>query len=185
MATERSRNHKRGRYAKLIALLIFLIFAITVTWFFDSQSTTTVILVRHAEKATEPADDPALSPEGRRRAERLAEILASVDVVSGVDVIYATQYRRTQETGRPLATRLELPIVSVDADDVAGLVKRIQSKDRGKIVLVIGHSNTVPQYIREFGGSKKIKPIDESEYYHLFIVTIPWQGKTKTLHLRY
>jgi len=50
----------------------------------------TVILVRHAEKAAAPADDPPLSAEGRQRAEALAAMLSA----SGASSIYVTEYLR-------------------------------------------------------------------------------------------
>ena len=56
---------------------------------------------------------------------------------------------------------------------------------KGKIVLVVGHSNTVPVMIGNMGASKKVPPIAEAEYDNLYLVSIPWFGKTKTIRLRY
>lgn len=181
---KRNRKKRRMRVSSIISITLFLAFAFGVAWFFESQATTTVIIVRHAEKAYEPADDPGLTVEGQRRADRLAKMLAEVDVFAGLDYIYATEYRRTQETAQPLADLLDLPVNVWDAADVGGLIKKIESDHRGKIVLVVGHSDTVPLYVRELHGSKGIE-IEEDEYSRLFIVTQPWFGKTKTLMIEY
>ncbi len=53
------------------------------------------------------------------------------------------------------------------------------------IILVVGHSNTVPAMIGNMGASKKVPAIDEGEYDNIYIVSIPWFGKTKTIRMRY
>jgi len=163
----------------------FLLVAGGIAWFFESQSTTTLIVVRHAEKAEQSADDPGLNTQGKLRAQRLADMLADVDVVAGLDAIYASPFRRTQETARPLANRLELPISVWAVDDFKGLEDKILDDHRGEIILIVGHSNTVPRIIAEFGGSKRVPDIPEHQYNDLFVVSIPWFGRTKTLRLDY
>lgn len=129
---------------------------------------TTVILVRHAER---PAGaDPALSPEGRARAESLAVSLARTKV----DAILHTQFRRTLETAQPLAAQKGLtPIVltaagaeSVHAQEVVNRIRALQ----GRTVVYVGHSNTVPSIIQRL-GLIPAPAIADSEYSHLFIVT--------------
>jgi len=131
-------------------------------------SVTTVILVRHAER---PAGaDPGLLPEGHARAESLAVALARTTV----DAILHTQFVRTRETAQPLAAQKGLtPIVlnaagpeSVHAQEVVDRVNAL----RGKTVVYVGHSNTVPSIIRRLGIVPP-PPLAESEYSHLFIVT--------------
>src|SRR4051812_6089102 len=58
-----------------------------------------IVVVRHANKAPEPLDDPPLTAEGAKRAQDLATALLS----AGVTGIITTQLRRTRETGVPLA----------------------------------------------------------------------------------
>lgn len=169
----------------IIPFFLFFGVALIASWFLSSQSTTTVIFVRHAEKVALPEDDPDLSAEGRERAERLADVLQTVDVIRGLDVIYATEYKRTQETAKPLADRLDIPVLVADAQDIAGLCDTILKEHRGKIVLVVAHSNTVPEYIAELGGHKKTPHIEDDEYSNIYIVSIPWFGKTKTLRIKY
>ena len=163
----------------------FVLVAIGLAWFLESQATTTILFVRHAEKAVEPVSDPGLSPEGKARARELARVLGDADVVAGVDFIYATQYRRTQETALPLARRLELNPILYNAGDIVGVLEEILRDHKGKISLVVAHSDTIPQLIAELGGSKNVPPIAENEHDNLYVVTIPWFGKTKTLRFKY
>ena len=180
--TERRRRRRRRR---LTVVIIYTAIAVGLAWFFESQATTTVIFVRHAEKAAEPADDPGLSPAGQRRVAELTRQLVDADVVAGVDAVYSTPYRRTEETARPVAEVLDLPVHSYDAADTEAIMEYIVKEHKGKIILVVGHSNTLPALIGNMGASKKVPPIAEDEYDNIYIVSIPWFGKTKTIRLRY
>ena len=180
---EQARRRRRRRRIQII--VIYTAIAIGLAWFFESQATTTVIFVRHTEKAAEPEGDPSLSEAGRRRAAELARPLVDADVVAGVDAVYATQYRRTQETAAAVADALDLPVNTYDAADTELVLEEILKKQKGKIVLVVGHSNTVPQLIYNLGASKKVPPIAEDEYDNIYIISIPWFGKTKTIRLRF
>lgn len=142
------------------------------------QPPGTVIVVRHAEKAAAPADDPVLSPLGRGRAEALAEFLAP----ARIDAVYASQYQRTDATAAPLAARLSLPVQRYEADDVPGLVDALKRRHRGDTVLVVGHSNTVPEIVRELSG-RDIGEITEDRYGDVFIVTVPRWGRATVTRL--
>jgi len=186
MRATNDQDRKRARRRRRIqVIVIYTAIAIGLAWFFESQATTTIIFVRHAEKALEPADDPGLSEAGRHRAAELARQLVDADVVAGIDSIYATPYRRTQETAQPIADALDLPINTYDASDTEEVLETILKNHKGKIILVVGHSNTVPVLIANLGASKKVPPIHESEYDNIYIISIPWFGKTKTIRLRF
>jgi broad specificity phosphatase PhoE len=178
-------RRRRRRKRRIQVIVIYTAIAVGLAWFFESQATTTVIFVRHAEKAAMPADDPGLSEAGKQRAAELARQLSEADVVAGIDAIYSTSYRRTEETAQPVATALGLPINSYDASNTETVMDQIVRQHKGKIVLVVGHSNTVPKLIGNMGASKKVPEIQEDEYDNIYIVTIPWFGKTKTIRLRY
>jgi len=177
-------DRRRGR-RRIQVVIIYSAIAVGLAWFFELQATTTVIFVRHAEKALVPTDDPGLNEAGKRRAAELARQLVDADVVAGVDAIYSTSSRRTEETVQPVATALGLPITSYDASNTASIMDEIVREHKGKIVLVVGHSNTVPALIGNMGASKKVPEIDENEYDNIYVVSIPWFGKTKTIRLRY
>ena len=181
-------RRRRRRSRRIQVIVIYTAIAVGLAWFFESQVTTTVIFVRHAEKALAPADDPGLSEAGKRRAVELARQLVDADVVAGVDAIYSTSFRRTEETVQPLATALNIPITFYDADlkNAETIMDEIVKTHKGQIVLVVGHSNTVPALIGSMGASKKVPKIDEkNEYDNIYVVSIPWFGKTKTIRLRY
>jgi 2,3-bisphosphoglycerate-dependent phosphoglycerate mutase len=179
------QRRRRRRRRRIQVIIIYTAIAVGLAWFFESQATTTVIFVRHAEKAMAPADDPGLSPAGERRVAELTRQLRDADVVAGIDAVYATPFRRTEETARPIADALGLPINSYDAADTEAIMELIVKKHKGKIILVVGHSNTLPLLMANMGASKKVPPIAENEYDNIYIVSIPWFGKTKTIRLRY
>ena len=178
-------RRRRRRQRRIQVIIIYTAIAVGLAWFFESQATTTVIFVRHAEKTAEPANDPLLSLAGQQRAAELARQLIDADVVAGIDAVYATPYRRTVDTAKPVADALGLPITSYDAADTETIMEQIVRKHKGKIVLVVGHSNTLPALIGNMGASKKVPVINENEYDNIYIVSIPWFGKTKTIRLRY
>lgn len=178
---------RRRRRRRLQIIVIYTLIAVGLAWFFELQATTTVIFVRHAEKATTPANDPSLSNAGQRRAAELARQLVDADVVPGVgvDAIYSTSFRRTVETAKPVADALDLQVMTYDAADTTVFLESVVREYKGKIILVVGHSNTVPEMIGNMGASKSVPEIAEGEYDNMYLVSIPWFGKTKTIRLRY
>ncbi|HEX6043439.1 MAG TPA: phosphoglycerate mutase family protein [Pyrinomonadaceae bacterium] len=155
-----------------------IIFAYFATF---SRPLTTVILVRHAEKKIEPANpDPDLTPEGVERAQLIARMFGD----AGVNVIYATQYKRTQQTVKPLSDRIGVPATLLNSNQTDELVNQIQTSQRGKTIFVAGHNNTVPAIVSALTG-ETYPPIPETEYDNLFIVTIYRFGKAKVTKLKY
>ena len=187
MGSEKSRQDRRRkrRRRRIQALIIYTGIAVGLAWFFESQATTTIIFVRHAEKNLNADDNPGLSDAGRRRVAELTRQLVDADVVAGIDAIYATPFRRTQETVQPLADALNVPINSYDAADRETVLETILKDHKGKIILVVGHNDTIPELIANLGASKNVPPIDEREYDNIYIISIPWFGKTKTIRLRF
>jgi broad specificity phosphatase PhoE len=164
----------------------YAIVALMLAYFLDQRLPTTVIFVRHADTDVAMADDdPPLNARGRQRAELLADFIQDIDVVAGVDAIYASDKRRTQETAAPLAARLKLPVETADHTNAKRFMARVRREHGGQIVLVVSHSNTIPALIDELHGSKRLPPIAPNEYDEVYIVTIPWYGKVKTLRLHY
>jgi|TARA_B100000959_G_scaffold240952_1_gene262504 broad specificity phosphatase PhoE len=159
--------------------------AIGLAWFFESQATTTIIFVRHAEKDISIDNDPGLTEAGKRRVFELSRQLKDADVVAGIDAIYSTSFKRNIETVEPLARTLNLDIHKYEKNDYAKVLEEILDTYKGKIILVVGHSDTLPDLMAELGASKKVPDIADNEYDNIYIVSIPWFGKTKTIRLRY
>ena len=178
-------RRRRRRRRRIQVVIIYTLIAVGLAWFFESQATTTIIFVRHAEKDLSVPDDPPLSDAGRERVAELTRQLVDADVIAGVDAIYATPFRRTQQTAAPLADALDLPINTYDASDTESVLETILERHKGKIILVVGHSDTLPVLIANLGASKQVPPIDENEYDNIYIISIPWFGKTKTIRLRF
>jgi len=176
------RQTRRRRRNQIIVL--YTAIAIGLAWFFESQATTTIIFFRHAEQTSHDEADPPLSEAGQRRVAELTRQLVYADVVAGIDAIYSTPYLRSLETARPLADQLDLPINSYAADDTEEILDTILKNHKGKIILVIGHGNTLPVLIANLGASKKVPAIDQNEFDNIYIISIPWFGKTKTIRLR-
>ncbi len=176
------RRTRRRRRNQIIVL--YTAIAIGLAWFFESQATTTIIFFRHAEQTSHDEADPPLSEAGQRRVAELTRQLVDADVVAGIDAIYSTPYIRSLETARPLADRLDLPINTYSADDTEEILDTILKKHKGKIILVIGHSNTLPVLIANLGASKKVPVIAQNEFDNIYVISIPWFGKTKTIRLR-
>lgn len=164
--------------------MLFAVFGAVVLLAFLTTFTrpvTTVILVRHAEKKIEPNNpDPDLSPEGVARAQEIARVFGE----SGVNAIYATQFKRTQQTVKPLGDRTGVSVTLLDANQTDELVRRIQTNHRGQTVFVSGHNNSVPAIVSALSGDS-FPLIPESEYDNLFIVTVYRFGKAKVLKLKY
>jgi broad specificity phosphatase PhoE len=121
---------------------------------------TAIYVVRHAEKAA-GGKDPDLTAEGQARAQNIATILQK----AGIGHIFSTPYLRTQQTARPLAQRSNLQVENYDPRAPQALVDKVKSLDGA--VLVVGHSNTVPELVRLFGGTPGAD-IPESEYDRLY-----------------
>lgn len=175
----RQALRRRPLFTPLYALVAALVVALGVLgWAAVGlfQPPTTVVVVRHMEKAL--GDDPALSEAGAVRARQLAETLAA----ASVDAVYASQYRRAADTGAPLAERLSLPVQRYDAADTGALVADIRARHQSDTILVVGHSNTVPDIVAALSG-RNVGPLAEDRYGDVFIVTIPRWGRTTVMRV--
>ncbi len=130
--------------------------------------------VRHAEKDTTDAqnEDPDLTPAGNERA------VAFRDLFEGqpIDALYATKYKRTQNTLKPLAEERQLEIREYDSKDFQGLRQRIMQEHLGETVVVAGHSNTLLPLLEAFGAKQPVAHIPDNKYDYIFKLTVPPAG---------
>lgn len=151
-----------------------------------TTSPTTIVVVRHAERSTDDPRDPSLSAAGEERARTLSSLLRD----AGVTVIYTTQYKRTRQTAEPFARQsgisiLERPVSAANTATYArDFAKEILTRSAGKGVLVVGHSNTVPEIVKALTG-RTVSPIADTEYDHIFVVVIPASGSPRLIQLRF
>jgi broad specificity phosphatase PhoE len=157
-----------------IAALSFLALGACATS--SAPPETTIYLVRHAEKLT--GDNPDLTVVGRARADILANELAG----AGLTEIWSTDTIRTIETAKPTANRTGLPVQIYDAGRQPAFAKRLKSTPGA--ILVVGHSNTIPDLVGLLGGKPGAPIVEASEYDRLYVVTVT-KGRAKSELRRY
>ncbi|MBK8610445.1 MAG: histidine phosphatase family protein [Chitinophagaceae bacterium] len=129
---------------------------------------TKIFIVRHAEKET--GKDPVLTAAGNARAGDLMRRLKD----ENIQKIYVSQFRRTQNTADSLRIRLNIDTVHYSADTLCdNLVNTImEHRDFGKTILIVAHSNTIPQIIRKFGvPDYPYGDLADQNYDSLFLIT--------------
>lgn len=146
------------------------------------QAPTVVVIVRHADKAAQPANDPPLTPVGMERAAALAEFLRS----ARVGAVLHTPTTRTRETARPTAEMAGVTpeLIPVGpAPVVAAAVREMVARHAGRTILVVGHSNTVMPWIEALGGPKRPDLCDH-QYDGIYTLIIDASG-TRMVEGRY
>lgn len=151
----------------------------------EGRASTTVIVVRHAEKEPGEGDDPHLSDGGEARACALAHALEDADVTA----VITTQFVRTGETAAPTARAAGVApeVVPVKWDSVSRNASAIAAsvrRHKGGVVLVVGHSNTVPAIVAALGAEVP-EAICDSEYDRMEIVSVESSGRARLIESRY
>ncbi len=170
---------KTARYI----LVVLLAFAITSCGRTHPEPTF-VLIVRHAEKASDAEDSP-LTEAGMQRAQALVGVAAD----AGADAIYTTQFKRNRDTAQPLAQRLgitpkELPVnLQAPGDYGQRLAKEILDKHSGQTVVVVGHGNTIASLVESLSG--RPAQLGEIQYSDLFIINIAPSGRAKVIRAQY
>ncbi len=183
MSAEAPEPKSKLKTIIVFAMLFAVLGAVVVVAYFTTfrRPITTIIIVRHAEKIIDPNNpDVDLSSAGQTRAQEIARDFAD----AGIGAIYATQYKRTQQTVKPLADKLGLPVTVVNSKSTGELLTRIKAQHSGQTIFIAGHNNTVPEIIAALGGPQ-YPTIPETEYDNLFIVTVYRTGKAKVVKMKY
>jgi 2,3-bisphosphoglycerate-dependent phosphoglycerate mutase len=183
MAGETSEPRSGFKTVLVFSMLFAVLGAVVVFAYLSTfrRPVTTIIVIRHAEKVIDPNNpDVDLSPAGQARAQELVRVFGD----AGINAIYATQFKRTQQTVKPLADKLGLPVYQVNSKDTGDLVTQIRAQNSGQVVLVAGHNNTVPDIVAALGGPT-FPIIPETEFDNLYIVTVYRTGKAKVVKLKY
>jgi phosphohistidine phosphatase SixA len=144
-----------------------------------TKKVITVALVRHAEKKNDK-DDPALTREGRKRAENLAHTLRRAKI----DALFASDLKRTMETVEPLAQQKGLKITSIK--EVKDLIQALKGLPQGSFAVVSHHSYTLKEILEGLGVPKKeAEELDVDVYDNLFLILYHPDLETKVLNLTY
>ncbi|MEM8928938.1 MAG: phosphoglycerate mutase family protein [Bacteroidota bacterium] len=127
---------------------------------------STFYLIRHSEKDRSDLDDPdpELEQKGLDRAIRWAEVFDPVPL----DAIYSTNYERTTMTAAPTSVKKNIDIEFYDPQNVD--IEEFKLKNIGANVLVVGHSNTTPDFVNKLLGEEKYAAMDDNDNSSLFIV---------------
>jgi broad specificity phosphatase PhoE len=141
---------------------------------FASAEPSAIYLVRHGEKLAGP--DPELSPQGQARAQSIAAILHR----AGITAIFSSSTNRTRQTAAPLAQRTGLTVQLYDPAAPKALVEKVRALSGA--VVVVGHSNTVPELVKLFGGAPGADIADD-EYDRLYQLLPGANGQMKTILL--
>lgn len=150
-----------------------LVVVFTTLFAMVKAQTTTIILLRHAEKdtslpnATMMKADPPLTKAGEARAVLLLAVLNDFKP----DIIYSTNYTRTKATVTPLAQKFAKDIVIYNPNDLVRFAEELRVQ-KGKTIVVAGHSNTTPALVNALLKLKKYESLPESVYNKLWVVTI-------------
>jgi phosphohistidine phosphatase SixA len=145
----------------------------------EPEKETVIYVVRHAEKGTNSATDPDLSAIGQARAIALKDTLSGKDIAA----VYATNYKRTQQTGQPTASARNLTISAYDPDNLAALAEKVLKDNLHKTVLIVGHSNTILETIEAFKATRPVLVVNDSEYNYLFKIIIK-ENKTPVVDVK-
>ena len=154
------------------ALALFLLLFVSAS---IASAEPVIVIVRHAEKATNGGNDPDLSSAGRAPADALARILKD----AGITAIFTSEFKRTQETAAPTATSTHVAPTVVTAKDTAGLVAKLHQLNGN--ALVVAHGDTIPNIIKALGINTPID-IPDADYSELLIVTLGDKPQVFRLH---
>nr|WP_294936842.1 histidine phosphatase family protein [uncultured Flavobacterium sp.] len=150
-------------------------FTLLFTQFGFSQSnTTTYYLIRHAEKV-DNSGNPDLSEIGLNRAQNWNKIFNNITF----DGIYSTNYKRTVQTVTPLAQKNDKEIIIYDHKTI--VIPQFKKDTSGKTVLIVGHSNTIPNIVNQLIDKKIYSDIEDNTFGDLFIVTVNGNSVTHQL----
>jgi broad specificity phosphatase PhoE len=183
--TTSEMKHKAFLTPVWLAGLAAFVLLCVAAWLWSAANTTTVIVIRHAEKASTDSLDPPLSAAGEDRAALLARIFAHAEASDRIGAIYVSPLVRNRMTAAPLAAALHLTPIEVPADDPRGLATRVLKDHPGGRVLVIGHTDTVPAIVAALSGDAQVASIGALEYDRMYIVTVPGIGRANVLRLSY
>jgi 2,3-bisphosphoglycerate-dependent phosphoglycerate mutase len=145
-----------------LLLTIFLAFSI------PENDCSTFYLIRHAEKVriNKTDKDPALNEKGMIRALNWRDFFIDKDISK----IYSTNYKRTLETVKPIEVAMGLTAILYSPSSIN--YKNFISSNKGEIVLVVGHSNTIPDFVNELINDQVYSQIDDLNNSNLYIVSL-------------
>ncbi len=134
---------------------------------------TTYYFIRHAEKdRRDPKNrDPELTEKGHDRARQWSVYFEDKEL----DEVYSTNYLRTTSTAVQTAISNGLVVKLYDPRDLYDSIFRANTKNKN--VLVVGHSNTTPDFVNKVIGKEKYSDIADDNNANLYTVQLFNSGK--------
>jgi len=135
---------------------------------------TTYYFIRHAEKdRTDPTNrNPELNDKGFERTKFWGEYFED----KNLNKFYTTDYMRTFQTIIPIVYPYKEKVEFYSPRDT--MFSQAFWKDTyGKNTIIVGHSNTTPQFVNQIIGKEKYKNIPDSINYRLYKVVINESGE--------
>ena len=178
-------RHRRPFLAPLwVTLLAVLVAAAIAYTVYRGAAITVVVLASAGEKDPGTIDDPPISAEGERRAQRLAQMFAPGGGPGRLDALYVSDERRAQQTAAPLEELLHLVPTVYDAKEAPAAAASVLHAHEGGAVLVIGGAAALQQLLRQLAGAGAVAaaPADPDL---LYIVSVPSFGRPHVLRLKY
>lgn len=161
-------------------IIVSLIIILCLCWFYPR---TTVMVLRHADRETNtnvPDNSVPLTPDGQTRAQTFAQVAGR----AGVTAIYVTEKLRTQQTAQPLAASLGIIPTQINAANIDDLINAVLARrNRGGVIVIVGHSDTVPVIVSRLGGGAVT--VGSDEFDNLFVLTLDYWGTTKIIQATY
>jgi phosphohistidine phosphatase SixA len=167
----------------LLPLVVVIAAGLGIAWLGTWASTTTIILVRHAETANPEIGDPELGSAGEARAALLGPFLSDALPGRQVDHLYSADTRRAQQTAASVANQFKLPINLIAGSDWPGLASRLRREHRGETVVVVGYASTLPSVARQLGVERL--RYEEADFGSIQVIVVPSPGQPQVVRLRY
>ena len=139
----------------------------------EKENISVYYFIRHAEKdRSDPTNkNPSLTIQGLERANKWAVFFKDKNIAA----VYSTNYIRTQQTALPIAKEQNIEIINYTTKEL--ISEKFIANNKGKNIVIVGHSNTTPELVNILLGEKKYEDISDSENNNLFVVTL---NKNKT-----
>lgn len=168
------------KYSKRFVVLFIVFFASFLASELVKAESVTVILTRHLEKSTNDKRDPDLSEEGKIHAQALYKLLEN----QPINRFFSTPYKRTNQTLELLANAQKKEIETYSPKNHQELITQIKQL-KNEVIMISGHSNTIPDLLNLFLGTKTYQEMDESRYGDLWIITLFGEGESSVTQLRF
>jgi len=135
---------------------------------FNNNKCTSIYLIRHSEKirTDQNEKDPLLNEKGILRAQKWSKIFEQIEI----NRILSTNTKRTISTVIPTSEKKKLKIEIYRPEDIS--YETFLKENKGKKVLIVGHSNTIPETTNTLIKKDYYAQIEDNNNSNLYYVNI-------------